>query len=541
MVALNRGASCRDAEPYYYDFQLDPNNPAVPDSVTGHIKDCAYCQEALRRLEGLLAESETGGTADRPQDDAELIDALSLHFEYIGDYVTCAHVKPFLPALAMPSGQIRIPTPITVHVDNCPQCAADLDAIRGLHLRAEQLARLSRLLGKRPSVNSAMCRRAEASIAALGSDSPTGIADEIWDHLCVCPRCRARLCEHREAVLERQRATGSDAGVSACEGLCPAEIFDYVIPCGLTAAELESATAAHVWTCPACLENMQALHQTLFDIADRADSDTATVYAAKDRAAQAHADGNDQYARYGIHVRVLEKTHEPATARFRPAIKPFVKVAALAAVIPLAIFLFVQTRSASGTGPEEITNAFARAANVHVQLFHSDSAKPTQQQRAIRRAGLFMTTSGDTYTLYDLQARTKTTADPVAGIIGPVALGQREYAGARDMMEHSLGFTLASVPVDRQWREVARNVDEGTETYELTWTAEGIGGRSYQAKWEVVIDSQTRCPMQTRLLRRYAPEDEWEVSSRRKLEYPPEQAIRSAIAERFPGWVAAPI
>ncbi|MBN2132331.1 MAG: hypothetical protein JW741_22715 [Sedimentisphaerales bacterium] len=556
MVALNRGASCRDAEPYYYDFQANPNNPAIPEPITSHIKGCTHCQSALQRLEGMLAESETGGATDRGRDDAGLIDALSLHFEYLDERVTCAQVKPFLPALSMPSEQIRIPTPITVHVDNCPQCAADLEAIRDLNLHAEQLARLSRLFGEGPRGNSAMCPRAQASIAALGSEPPAGIAAEIWDHLCVCPPCRALLYEHREAVLEKRQAAGPHAAVSACDGLHPADIFDCVIPFGLTAAETESATAAHVWACPACLEKVQVLHRTLFDIAERADSQTVTVYAAKDRGRRVRADKNDRYARYGIDVRVVEGAAEPGTRRLRPAarartrprrrilrpaIKPFVKVAALAAVIPLAILLFVQTRSASGTGPEEIANAFARAANVHVQLFHSSQTEPIQQRWVSWRPRVFMMTDGSGYALYDMRAKTKTLANVAPETTETTLLPEREYEGARSIMEGCLGITLAGIPVDHQWRQVTQDETEGIETYELTWNVADGGGRAYQAKWEVVIDAQTKRPRKTVLFRRYSAEGGWEYQSRREFGYPTEGEIRAAIAERFADGAAAPI
>jgi len=556
MVALNRGSSCRDAEPYYYDFQLDPSNPAIPDSIARHIKNCAYCQSAVRRLEGLLAESEGGSTTDRPQNDAGLIDTLSLHFEHIDENVLCADVKPFLPALSMPSQQIRIPTPITVHLDNCPQCAADLDAIGDLNLRADQLARLSGLLSERPSDDSAMCRRAEASIATLGSASPAGIAAEIWDHLCVCPRCRARLYERREALLEERQAAGPQAGASACEGLSPAEIFDCVIPYGLTATERDSAAAAHVWTCPACLERMQALHRTLFDIVERADSDTVTVYAAKNRGKRARADTDDRYAHYGIHVRVLEGAGEPAPGRlrpaaeaqtrrrrpiFRPAIKPFIKVAALAAVIPLALLLFVQTHSASGTGPEEIANAFAKAANVHVKMFHSTQTEPIQERWVSWNPRVFMMTQGSGYVLYDMREKTKTLMDPVAGIADPGLLSEREYEGARSIMGGCLGITLASIPLNRKWRQVAQDQTEGIETYELTWNVDNNGGPLYQARWQVVIDAETKRPKQTVLFRKYSADGEWEYQSRREFAYPTEGDIRSDIAERFPAGAAAPI
>jgi len=556
MVALNRGASCRNAEPYYYDFLLGPSKPAVPDSVADHIRNCAHCREAVRRLEEALAESETASAADPPKNDAGLIDALSLHFEYIGEYVTCAQVKPFLPALSMPSAQIRIPTPITVHLDNCPQCVADLDAIGGLNLNAEQLARLSRLFGESPSGNSALCRRAEASIPILGSGSPAEIDAEILDHLCVCPPCRARLYEYRQEVLTKQRSDEPGASASACDGLCPADIFDCVIPYGLTATGPESPTAAHVRACPACLEKMQSLHRTLYDIAERADSDTVTVYDTKDQGKQARANADDRYARYGIDVRVIGHAGEPVPGRFRPAadtrtarkrrilrpaIKPFVKAAALAALIPLALVLLVHTRSASGTGPDEIANAFAKAANVHVQLFHPDRTEPIRELWVSRQANVLMMTEGVGHVLYDVNAKERRLATPLGEIAEPAVLDERERRNVRNTMEGCLGLSLAGIPVDRQWQHVAHDDARGIDVCELTWRTHVGSGSTYLVKWEVAIDSTTKLPAQTRLFRKYSAESEWECQSRREFTYPTEAEIRSAIGEHFPAGAAAPI
>ena len=67
-----------------------------------------------------------------------------MQFQLLDEHVACRDVKCFLPKLALACAQIRIPTPVTVHVDHCPQCTEDLAALRELNLTAPQLKRLSR-------------------------------------------------------------------------------------------------------------------------------------------------------------------------------------------------------------------------------------------------------------------------------------------------------------------------------------------------------------------------------------------------------------
>jgi hypothetical protein len=100
----------------------------------------------------------------------------------------------------MPSAQIRIPTPITVHLDHCPECADDLKALRNLGLTAEQLERLERLYG---------CE-------SLGTSSLTGLrTGPAWPTL-VSPRLPwakpCRLKRARSSIMTSACAAGSDIG-----------------------------------------------------------------------------------------------------------------------------------------------------------------------------------------------------------------------------------------------------------------------------------------------------------------------------------------
>lgn len=130
---------------YFYDMAVrrDEN---VPESVFSHVRRCSFCRTQVARLRRAVSDRQDG--VGGQQSSAGAIGVLDSHFQLLGVPVTCSRVKPFLPELAATSVDLRIPTPVTVHVDHCPQCAADFRALRELALTGEQLESVRRLYEK---------------------------------------------------------------------------------------------------------------------------------------------------------------------------------------------------------------------------------------------------------------------------------------------------------------------------------------------------------------------------------------------------------
>jgi hypothetical protein len=191
MGASSEKSRCREAARYYYDLH-NHDEAVVPEKIRQHVAGCRVCQARMRRL----AESLGAGDAAGPEDRAT-VETLSLHLDLVNQPVTCGDVKPFLPGLETPAPEIRIPTPVTVHVDRCPSCAADLAALRALALPAEQLARLGRLYGAAEVRDDSACRQAEVGVASLASLSFTAVPAEILDHISLCASCRAEVYRQR--------------------------------------------------------------------------------------------------------------------------------------------------------------------------------------------------------------------------------------------------------------------------------------------------------------------------------------------------------
>lgn len=146
MITVNPTSSCREAELYYYDCAGSEGLGTVPEGVNEHIKGCVRCQGQIDHLKEVL--SEAGDGFESEQRSAAIVRLLKLHFAYIGERVSCETVKPFLPSLSEPDLKIRIPTPITMHLEKCRWCSEDLESIRELNLDREQLGQLCDLFAE---------------------------------------------------------------------------------------------------------------------------------------------------------------------------------------------------------------------------------------------------------------------------------------------------------------------------------------------------------------------------------------------------------
>jgi hypothetical protein len=168
---------CEEAKLYYYDCLCDESCGLVPQSISNHVERCPSCQKQIDKLKVALSQKVCIGS-EQGQDRSAVTTMLQLHFAYIAEHVTCETIRPFLPGLLDPDIEIRIPTPITVHLDNCPMCDEDLKAIQMLNLNSTQLYRLSRFFAKGPSRDTtefsdmpaavlAMAQRADSEVVTI--------------------------------------------------------------------------------------------------------------------------------------------------------------------------------------------------------------------------------------------------------------------------------------------------------------------------------------------------------------------------------------
>ena len=323
MIMPYHNSLCRQAELHYYDFLQDHRRQLVPESVTAHFKQCKYCQVQINKLEELLSRLEDQAEPELKQNSTTVTAMLKSHFGYLGQPVTCQTVKPFLPTLLDATLEIKIPTPITVHLDNCPQCCKDLDVIIDMGLSRKQLWRLGQLLADKPVENVVSCSQGRAAILAVVTMALHETNAEVLKHLCTCSDCRKSSYQYRETVRSELLRDQRDQQQFSCEEVLAADIFDYCFPYGIDPADDEyakfrPALTSHVVACPECLGKMQKLHKIICGIIDRPESGVATIYTTDESAKTETADQTDNpYAGFPIRVELV--AGEAAAEQARPA------------------------------------------------------------------------------------------------------------------------------------------------------------------------------------------------------------------------------
>lgn len=128
MIMRNCRLDCQDARLYYYDILHQESQGEVPKATLQHVSACTHCQGEIERLELVLDKEDEPSKAISPS-DARLLGLLRQHFSYADKSVTCSIARSFFPSLADDEVRIRIPTPITAHIDQCIQCSKALNAL----------------------------------------------------------------------------------------------------------------------------------------------------------------------------------------------------------------------------------------------------------------------------------------------------------------------------------------------------------------------------------------------------------------------------
>ena len=511
---------CQEAQVYYYDL-LCQEEAAVPAVVRRHVATCPACQEEMGRLRGALFEAQRPArAADTWQD--ETIEALAQQFQLLDQRVTCSEAKPLLAELALASPRIRIPTPVTVHVDHCPQCAGDLAAIRNLHLTADQLRRLGRFLETG--------RAASANRGWEASDTGDGLA----------PATPGSL-------------SGENDGV-ACNEIAMADLFDGVVPSGATpragetTSERQKAIMRHVRSCPVCLEKARTLDRTIGEIVARANSEIVTVYRADNDAEGAFPEAEGGYP-YPVSVQVLRRPSDatmeahaaPAAGlcALRRSAKPLAALAALVFVVIVPAWLLRTTGStASGTDVSDVDKALAGVKNVHI-VTRDREDRLVQEFRIARGSRVLVDTTANRCVLYDLAHNRQRTIESQTGpgASTPTRLSKVEAEEVRQLMASCVRHVLTGISPDTKLRpatgEIDGGVQKGLDVYELPSSSRARTS-PVRDRWLVYLDPATGLPQRMEFYRQRLGQDRGDPVTTTIFTYPTEQEMDAAIEALFP-------
>ncbi len=514
---------CQEAQVHYYDL-LCQEEAAVPAVVRRHVATCPMCQEEMRRLREALFEAQRPASAAGAWQD-ETIEALAQQFQLLDERVTCSQAKPLLPELALRSPQIRIPTPVTVHVDHCAQCAGDLAAIRALRLSADQLKRLGRLLNTERG----------AHLRCVEGVPPSKHGPE------------ARATGKTSAAAIPGSLSSEDADI-ACNDIAMADLFDCVVPSeaappgGRTARERRQALARHVQRCPACLEKVRTLQRTIGGIRARADSEVMTVYHAENDAEEA----GGEYP-YPVSVQVLHSESEAAgealaaraalatgLRKLERSAKP---VAALVLIgVALTLLLRTTTPTASGTNIGDVDKTLAKMKNVHI-VTRDWEARPIQEFWMARQSNILVSKTTENCVLYDLAHDRRRTLDLQTGVRTSERLSPVDRDGARQFMAGYLRRMVTEVAPDTKLRPAAGEIDSGAGTafdvYELP-SSPRARNSPLRGRRLVYIARATGLPQRIEFSRQKPREDGRGLVTTTVFTYPTEQEMDKSIQALFP-------
>jgi hypothetical protein len=558
MVVANSNSLCKEAELHYYDFILGRWRELIPQHIVEHISQCRNCQEQLNQLKVALLQADS---IDPEQSHANsaITAMLKLHFAYIGRPVTCQTVKPFLPTLLDPVLAIRIPTPITAHIDNCRRCSEDLETIRMLNLNRNQLSRMSQLFAESPPQDKVSCSKAQSAVLFVMLMTLREVDADVLKHLCTCRDCRKALYEYRETVC-KELYNGTEPKEFPCEEVSAVDIFDYVIPYGLDPAKNQYARfreslCSHVRRCPTCLAKMQRLHETVYSILDSEESGIVTICNV-DESAKLHAAGKSDnlYSDFPVKVEVLNrkdkaKAKESAsTINFTAALKrklssmnlkPLAKVGvAAAAAILVAAALLLNTPTAKGVTIEQIYKAIDKIKNVYVASFVPGRKEAVQEKWVSHALNVYMTKTGGQLVLWDFQNKVKKTRHLDSNLVETTELSAAKMITEIGMKVTTfLGLVpfanLSVIPADASWSQVTdqglAGITEGVEVYDLTWSEKAYDGSIVFKKWRVFVDPTTNLPQRTKFYERLSGDSEYKLQSLKVVKYLGDTEIQAVI------------
>ena len=102
---------------------------------------------------------------------------LAKHFLLLDVQATCRSVKWAIPLLANHLFKVDIPTPVTVHLDQCAQCMKDLETLRSLELAPKELEELGLLFsGRKSNAKNARLKKFDKAVCAIAKRPDSGVA-----------------------------------------------------------------------------------------------------------------------------------------------------------------------------------------------------------------------------------------------------------------------------------------------------------------------------------------------------------------------------
>lgn len=275
---------CEVTEQYFETLLYDGACGTIPAEIREHILDCKKCSEKFFKY---MLGSVTPLNERQEFYIKNIIKQLVKHFSLLGEKVSCSNVKSFLPLLLDKRLKIRVPTPVTVHIDNCSQCHKGLGSLAKLDLEPDQLIRLSNLYSRSSKTDTIQCKDAWGSIDLAAEFRFDNVPVKVLEHIYLCKSCRELLFDKRR-LATRQNLRSDNSESYPCEAVNPSDLFDLAFPFGLDSSKEKTQIyrgpfISHVRNCPRCLEKLADMSRIFYSIDEYKDSGILTCYELKEQ------------------------------------------------------------------------------------------------------------------------------------------------------------------------------------------------------------------------------------------------------------------
>ena len=546
MISPNIKNICEQTQLYYYDFLFQNGENDIPEKILCHIRQCGYCQKQIYKLKTALAGSEQNNSSMNEKNGTPIVNTLQRHFSYINKDILCANVKPFLPDMIDSSTQITIPTPITAHIDHCPECVNDLKTISNFNLNHHNLSRLSRLLAAKPDKN-VSCERARSDIMAFVMIAFQESDEQTLEHLCTCDICNAIIFQYRESIYNELLIENKSNPCFLSTKISYNNLLEYVTPYGLNISNFQNPESisriSHIRRCPFCLKKIQELHHSIMEIKERPNSNTVTKYnIAEPQQTLSSVNSNDLYADFPVNVEVTgayEKTQALASestinytaARkrkilaksFRTLSKTGFAGLIIAAIMLTAIFLY--SPKAKATNLAQIYASIENVNNVHIMSYMANQNKLIQEQWVSRTSNAKISKINDNLSFLDLKKESIVEKNINSQKTKTLTLTRDMQSDFERDMNSSLGlmpyYSVSNIPFGAEWKPESTESQEITgegEIYDLLYTSDTSGDPEF-IKYRFILQKGTDLPVRIEFYRKTSLESKYLMETYYTVEY----------------------
>ena len=526
MIRPNLENICEHSKLYYYDYLFEIDQNEIPEHILSHIKQCEYCKSQIYQLKTALKQSEQTRPFVPKKSGTHIANTLKNHFSYIDQETTCTLVKPFLPGMLDTSTQISIPTPITAHLDNCPECVRDLKTIDELGLNNANLVRLSSFLEDKKEENDITCKKAKSSIMAFVMMAFHEIDKDILEHLCTCKKCSKIIYKYRESIRNELLIENKAKPCFLSGKLSYNEIMEISIPYGLDVNNYKQSTAiqsriSHIRRCPFCLEKIQNLQRIISDIQKRPNSSTVTKYYLEEENPQVSTDeSKDIYQGFPVHVEISGAYEESASnssssINFTSALKnkiltPKSKLAFKTGFAGIFIFaailsfMYISSPNAKALSLANLCESIENTNNIHISSFSTGQTEPVQEQWISRPLKMRIFKTRNDLSLWDIKGKSmvKKTLNSDISESETQIMSKEWLSNAEKSINSIQGFvpfySISDIPSGAKWNKIdtesdAQNNPAESEIYELSYFSNTFGNSEY-IKFRFILKPDTNLP-----------------------------------------------